>query len=164
MPKKIDVNAAPSVAGAAYPSPYDQPCAGRFRRRLGDVSGLTQFGVNLTRLPPGCWSSQRHWHTGEDEFVFIVAGEVVLVTDSGEEVLRQGDCAGFKAGSADGHHLQNRSAKDALVLEVGTRQPDQDAVFYPDIDLQIGKGRAGYLHNDGTPYAGTKPRNPGEAK
>ena len=164
MPKKIDLEATPTVTGARYPSPYDQPCAGRFRRVLGDVAGLTQFGVNLTRLPPGCWSSQRHWHTGEDEFVFIVAGEVVLVTDSGEEILRQGDCAGFKAGTADGHHLQNRSDQDALVLEIGTRQPHEDAVFYPDIDLRIPKGRAGYFHNDGEPYPGSKPRNPVDVK
>jgi uncharacterized cupin superfamily protein len=160
MPKKVDVNAASTVSGARYPSPYDEPCAGRFRRCIGDLAGLTQFGVNLTRLPPQCWSSQRHWHTGEDEFVFVVEGEVVLVTDSGEETLRVGDCAGFKAGAADGHHLQNRSDRDAVILEVGTRRPDDDQVFYPDIDLQVLKGRAGYAHKNGDPYVGNKPRNP----
>jgi len=164
MPKKIDLNAAPAVAGASYPAPYDEPCAKRFRRRLGDAAGLTQFGVNLTRLPPGCWSSQRHWHTGEDEFVFIVAGEVVLITDSGEETLRQGDCAGFKAGSADGHHLVNRSGQEALVLEIGTREPHTDEVFYSDIDLKLPKGRAGFLHNNGEPYADSKPRSPPKDK
>lgn len=160
MPKKLDVNAAPTVTGSRYPQPYDEPCTGRSRLCLGDLAGLTQFGVNVTRLPPGCWSSQRHWHTGEDEFVFIVEGEVVLVTDAGEETLKAGDCAGFRAGVSDGHHLQNRSGRDAIVLEVGARRPDEDEVTYPDIDLQLLKGRAGYAHRDGALYAGAKPRNP----
>jgi len=164
MPKRIDVNAAPTVTGARYPSPYDEPCAGRFRRCLGDLAGLTQFGVNLTHLPAGCWSSQRHWHSGEDEFIFVVEGEVVLVTGSGEERLRAGDCAGFKAGVDDGHHLQNRSDRDAVVLEVGARRPDDDEVFYPDIDLRVLKGRAGYVHKNGEPYVGSKPRNPATGK
>ncbi len=152
MPKKIALDRAPSVTGSGYPAPYDEPCKGRFRQRLGDAAGLTQFGANLMRLPPGAWSSQRHWHTGEDEFVFVVSGEVVLVTDSGEEVLRAGDCAGFKAGEADGHHLQNRGKQDAVLLEVGSRAPDQDDCFYSDIDMQLLRGRAGFTHKDGTPY------------
>jgi uncharacterized cupin superfamily protein len=158
--RKIAIDQAPTVTGSRYPAPYDEPCHGRFRRCLGDAAGLTQFGVNLTRLPPGCWSSQRHWHTGEDELVFVVEGEVTLVTDAGEEVLRAGDCAGFKAGEADGHHLQNRSDRDALVLEVGSRRPGDDEVFYPDIDLRALRNRAGYAHRDGTPYEGARPRNP----
>jgi len=164
MPKRISVELAPTVTGARYPAPYGEPCTDRFRRCLGDAAGLTQFGVNLTRLPPGCWSSQRHWHSDEDEFVFIVEGEVVLVTDAGEETLRAGDCAGFKAGIADGHHLQNRTNRDALVLEVGTRRPQEDEVFYPDIDLQALKARAGYIHKDGSPYPDNKPRNPATGK
>lgn len=164
MPKKIDVTASPTIVGSRYPAPHDTPCVERLRRCIGDAAGLTQFGVNLTRLPPGCWSSQRHWHTGEDEFVFIVEGELVLVTDSGEEILRAGDCAGFKADNADGHHLQNRSDRDAVVLEVGTRRPDQDEVFYSDIDLQLLNGRAGYVHKDGQPYTGHQPRNPATGK
>jgi uncharacterized cupin superfamily protein len=152
MPKKIDLNETPTVRGSRYPAPYDQPCAARFRQRLGDAAGLTQFGVNLNRLPPGCWSSQRHWHTAEDELIFVVEGEVVLVTNSGEEVLRAGDCAGFKAGVADGHHLQNRSNADALVLEIGTRRPEEDETLYPDIDLRALQGRSGYAHADGQPY------------
>jgi uncharacterized cupin superfamily protein len=160
MLKRIAVDAAATVRGSRYPAPYDQPCRERFRRCLGDAAGLTQFGVNLTRLPPGCWSSQRHWHTVEDEFVFVVEGEVVLVTETGEETLRAGDCAGFKAGAADGHHLQNRSNRDALVLEVGTRHPAEDEVHYPDIDLHVLKGREGYVHKNGQPYTGSKPRNP----
>jgi uncharacterized cupin superfamily protein len=160
MTKKIDKQTAPFVRGSMYPSPFNLPCEGRSRWRLGDAAGLSQFGVNWTRLPPGTWSSQRHWHTVEDEFVFILEGEVVLVTDAGEEILRAGDCCGFKAGAQDGHHLQNRSDREAIVLEIGTRQPDEDEAYYPDIDLHAAKGRSGYLHRDGTPYAGAKPRNP----
>jgi uncharacterized cupin superfamily protein len=164
MAKKIEIETAPTAIGSRYPAPFHGPCAERLRRRLGDTAGLTQFGVNLTRLPPGCWSSQRHWHTVEDEFVYIVEGEVVLVTDAGEEVLSAGDCAAFKAGVGDGHHLQNRSQRDVLVLEVGTRLPEEDEAFYPDIDLYALKGRAGYAHKDGTPYLSTKPRNPAKDK
>jgi uncharacterized cupin superfamily protein len=160
MTKTIKLDDAQEVRGSRYPAPYDAPCAGRVRRVLGDTAGLTQFGVNLTRLPAGCWSSQRHWHTVEDEFIFVVEGTVVLVTDSGEETLYTGDCAGFKAGSGDGHHLQNRSNLDALILEVGTRRPDEDEAFYPDIDLHALKGDAGYAHKNGEVYLDKKPRNP----
>src|SRR6476661_1222240 len=107
--KKIDLAAAPTRFGTRYPPPYDQPCQGRRRWQLGEAAGLTQFGVNLLRLDPGVWSSQRHWHTAEDEFVMVLEGEVVLVTEAGEEVLRAGDCAGFRAGEPDAHQLQNRS-------------------------------------------------------
>ena len=149
--KKIDVAAAPIRKGSGYPSPFDVPCRERVRHALGNAAGLTQFGVNLQHLPPGAWSSQRHWHTAEDEFVYVVKGEVVLVTDSGEEVLRSGDCAGFKAGVADGHHLQNRSNEEALILEVGSRRPDVDTTEYSDIDMRWPPG-AGPTHKDGTPY------------
>jgi len=156
MPK-IDPQAAPTIRGTRYPPPFDAPCRERVRQRLGDAAGLTQFGVNLLTLAPGSWSSQRHWHTVEDEFVFVVSGEVVLVSDEGESVLMAGDCAGFKAGVANGHQLQNRSAHAAVVLEVGTRQPAEDEAFYPDIDLRALKNRAGFAHRDGQPY-GTTPR------
>ena len=149
--KKIDRASAPTRAGTRYPPPYDAACRERFRWRLGDAAGLTQFGVNLQRLPPGQWSSQRHWHACEDEFVWVVEGEVVLVSNDGEEVLRAGDCVGFKAGVADGHQLQNRSDKDAMLLEMGSRRPNEDVTTYPDIDLKIEPG-GGYLHRDGTPY------------
>lgn len=150
--KKIDVTAARTTLGSSYPPPHDEPCRQRKRSRLGDAAGLTQFGVNLLRLPPGVWSSQRHWHTAEDEFVYVLEGEVVLVTDAGEEVLRAGDCAGFRAGERDGHHLQNRSNADAVLLEVGSRDPAHDGVDYPDIDLSIRAGARTFLHKDGTPY------------
>jgi uncharacterized cupin superfamily protein len=154
MPKAIDKTSAPVLAGTRYPPPYDVPCRDRHRLRLGDAAGLDQFGVNLCRLKPGVWSSQRHWHTDEDEFVYVLEGEVVLVSDAGEETLRAGDCAGFKANDPDGHHFQNRSSADALILEIGSRRPGGDA-FYPDIDLVL-KGDL-YRHRDGTPYA-EKPR------
>ena len=152
MSKKIDIDKTRVRKGSSYPAPYDEPCRGRLRHLLGDAAGLTQFGVNLLRLPPGSWSSQRHWHTAEDELAYILEGEVVLVTDSGEETLRAGDCAGFQAGVADGHHLQNRSNREALVLEIGTRKRQEDKVFYPDIDLIAAEGDKGYTHSDGTPY------------
>ena len=152
MPKRIDLNAVAAITGSRYPAPFDAPCAARVRQRLGDAAGLTDFGVNLLRLPPGAWSSQRHWHSGEDEFVFVLEGEVVLATDGGEEILRPGDCAGFKSGAKDGHHLQNRSPHDAVLLEIGSRKPTEDEAAYPDIDLHAPKGRAGYTHKDGNPY------------
>ncbi len=155
MPKKIDTAAAPSVTGTLYPSPYDAPCLARRRVKLGDAAGLTQFGLNMCTLPPGAWSSQRHWHEHEDEFVYVLRGEVVLVTDEGEETLRAGDCAGFRAGDPNGHCLQNRSRADAVIIEVGTRHPGGDAVTYPDIDLRIVAGQSGYAHRDGTPYPRT---------
>ncbi len=150
--KRIDLEHTPQVTGSGYPAPYDEPCRERMRWRLGDAAGLTQFGVNLLRLPPGGWSSQRHWHTGEDEFVYVLEGEVVLVTGTGEEVLKAGECAGFAADDPDGHHLQNRSAREALLLEIGARRPEHDAVRYPDIDLALRAGSREFLHRDGTPY------------
>lgn len=149
---KIDTAALPEKRGTGYPAPYDAPCRERVRKRLGDAAGLTQFGVNIVTLPPGQWSSQRHWHTAEDEFVYVLSGELVLVDDDGAHVLQAGDCAGFKAGDANGHHLQNRSGAPATYLEMGTRNPEADEAFYPDIDLKTPKGRGAYLHRDGRPY------------
>jgi uncharacterized cupin superfamily protein len=123
----------------------------RERVVLGEFAGLTQFGVNLLRLAPGVWSSQLHWHAREDEFVFVVSGEVVLVTEAGEQVPRAGECAGFAAGKAEGRRLQNRSEAEAVMLEMGSRDP-QDAVAYPGIDLQLLPGEETYRHLDGTPY------------
>lgn len=97
MAKRIDVAKLPVISGTLYPPPYDEPCRPRERTKLGDAAGLTQYGVNLVRLKPGAWSSQRHWHVAEDEFIYILSGEVTLVTNAGEEILRVGDCAGFKA-------------------------------------------------------------------
>ena len=155
MAGKIDISTAPTRFGTGYPPPYDAACAGRRRWKLGDAAGLTQFGVNLLRLPAGQWSSQRHWHTAEDEFVWVLEGEVVLVTDEGETIMRPGDCAGFKAGEPNGHQLQNRSDQEAVLLEVGSRRPGEDGGAYPDIDLMLTPGETQYRHKDGTPYAGT---------
>ncbi len=153
--KRIDAAAVTPVLGTLYPSPFDLPCRTRERRRLGDAAGLTQFGVNLLRLAPGSWSSQRHWHSHEDEFVYVLAGVVTLVSDEGEEELRAGDAAGFRAADANGHTLQNRTAAEVLLLEIGTRDATQDATTYPDIDLRAPAGGkpAIFTHRDGTPYA-----------
>ncbi|HYE45541.1 MAG TPA: cupin domain-containing protein [Caulobacter sp.] len=150
MPK-IDLAAAPYRQGTDYPSPHDAPVRRRRRWRLGDAAGLSAFGVNRLELDPGVWSSQRHHHSLEDEFVIVLEGEVVLVEDGGETVLEAGDCAAFKAGSGDGHHLVNRSDRLAVVLEVGSREP-QDATVYPDIDMVWPAGGPWYEHRDGRPY------------
>ena len=127
--------------GTGYPPPVRRTLPGPRRWKLGDAGGLDQFGVNLLRLAPGAWSSQRHWHTAEDEFVWVVEGEVVLVDDEGEQVLRAGDCAGFKAGAPNGHHIQNRSDAEAVLLEVGSRARTSDGCDYPDIDMIVGARR-----------------------
>ena len=161
MAKRIDPKTLPETVGTLYPPPFDKPCRARGRRKLGDAAGLTQYGVNLLRLPPGAWSSQRHWHTRQDEFVYVLSGEVVLVTDEGEESLTAGDCAGFKAGDPNGHHLQNRGTIEALVLEIGTRN-EGDSSPYCDIDMIVppdGKPVL-YVHKDGRPYSDIKRRGP----
>lgn len=161
MAKRIDPVILEAVVGTFYPPPYDEPCRVRERTRLGAAAGLTQFGVNLLRLPPGAWSSQRHWHTAEDEFVYVLSGEVVLVTDDGEEVLKAGDSAGFKADDPNGHCLQNRSGRDAQVLEIGTRVAGNMA-YYSDIDMVAPAGGrpAAYTQRDGTPYPNIRRRGP----
>ena len=151
--KKIDLETAPTRVGTRYPAPFDVPCRDRHRWLLGDAAGLTQFGVNRVRLGPGAWSSQRHWHEAEDEFVMVLEGELVLVTDAGEERLGPGDSAGFRAGDRDGHHLQNRTDREAVYLEVGTRRPGEGEVGYPDIDLAVPAGGGlVWTHKDGKPY------------
>lgn len=131
---KIDLSQARTVSGGRRIG--DPSCMNWTRRPLGEVVDLTQFGVNLLELPPGAWSSSRHWHSHEDEFIYVLEGEVVLVTERGETVLRSGDTAGFKAGIPDGHHLQNRSGEVARVLEVGSRRPEADVTTYPDLGFR----------------------------
>ena len=157
MPK-IDIEAAPSRDGTADRRVPDRPCRARRRRKLGDAAGLTQFGVNRLELDPGVWTSQRHWHSAEDEFVWVVEGEVVLIDDGGETVLKAGDCAGFPAGDGNGHHIVNRSDRTAVLLEVGTRRPAEDRVEYPDIDMTYTGGETFYRRRDGTPYPGSTGR------
>jgi uncharacterized cupin superfamily protein len=150
MPK-IDVSAVAVRVGTGYPEQFNAASAGRTRKRLGDAGGLKDFGVNLMTLPPGKWSSQRHWHSHEDEFVYVLEGELVLVEDGGETVLRAGDCAAFRKASGNGHHLQNRSSGVAVYLEVGSRQPD-DLTTCSDVDMMSANRDGRFVHKDGTPY------------
>jgi uncharacterized cupin superfamily protein len=145
----LHVDDLPVRTGSGYPPPHDEPCRQRRRRALGDAFGLSQFGVNLLELAPGTWSSQRHWHERQDEFVYVLEGEVTLVTDEGETVLKPGMIAGFRAGVANGHHLVNRSNAVVRVLEVGTRT-DEETARYPDIGMMYREGE-GYLTADGRP-------------
>jgi len=149
--KKLDLAKIPAESGSNYPAPFDVPCSLQVFQRLARFAGLTQFGVNITVIEPGGWSSQRHWHSHEDEFVLVLEGELTLVTDAGEELLRAGECAGFRCGEPDGHHLVNRSDRRARVLEIGTSHP-QDRCVYPDIDMVAEPGETRYRHRDGTPY------------
>lgn len=151
MPK-IDSNRVERRTGSQYPSPFDQRCAARIRETLGDAGALSQFGVNRLILKPGAWSSQRHWHSHEDEFLYVLSGEVTLVDDDGAHILVAGDCAAFPAGEKNGHHLQNRSDADAIILEVGSRLPDIDATDYPDIDMRYDP-KDGYVRRDGSRYS-----------
>lgn len=134
----IDPLSLPGRKGTGYPAEFSGQIVERERRALGDAFGLSQFGVNMTKLPPGEISAQRHWHTSEDEFVYIVDGELTLVTDEGETLMTAGMIAGFPAGIANGHHLINKSNRLATFLEVGTRA-DADEGYYPDCDLRASK-------------------------
>jgi len=150
----IDPVTIAEIEKTAYPPPFNERVRGRRRRRLGDAAGLTQFGVNLTTLLPGAQSALRHWHTLEDEFVYVLAGELVLVTDAGEQVLQAGQCAGFAAGKRDGHHLINRGAGPAQYLEIGSRF-GADLAGYPDDDVALMHTIDGEqtIHKDGRPYS-----------
>jgi uncharacterized cupin superfamily protein len=150
MPK-LNLTEIPERRGTGYPAPFDRIAVGRVRQALGNAGGLTQFGVNRLELPPGAWSSQRHWHSAEDEFMYVISGEVVLVTDEGEQLLRAGDCAAFPANVPNGHHLINKGNALAIVLEVGSRVAG-DRAEYPDIDMVYDAVNKAYLHKDGTPY------------
>ena len=152
MPK-IDIDKIALDASTNYPPPFNKAVEGRARKRLGRAAGLTQFGVNLCTLKPGAASSQRHWHENEDELVYVLSGEVVLREDGGETVLKPGDAAAWKAGAANGHCLVNRSNRDAVVLEVGTRAASERA-HYPDIDLAFERSEKGVsvTHKNGQPY------------
>jgi uncharacterized cupin superfamily protein len=150
----VDPATLPPRRGSGYPEPFRAAVEGRIKRVLGDAFGLTQFGINLVEMPPGCWSSQRHWHSHEDEFVYVVSGELVLVTDAGEQPMRKGMVAGFKAGRADGHHLINRSSAPAVYLEIGTRIAEDETV-YSDIDMEarpLPEGGHVFVHKNGEPY------------
>lgn len=152
MPK-IDIAKATVRTKGGYPQPWRGITDGREKAVLGDVAGLTQFGVNLTRLKPGAASALRHWHEAEDEFVYVLEGEITLIEDGGATILRSGDAAGFKADVANGHHLVNNSQRDALYLEVGTRA-GRERAHYPDVDLVLDRDERGvrFSHRTGEPY------------
>ena len=156
MPK-IDIAKIPVDTVCMYPEPFWKPIVGRERKRLGNAVGLNQFGVNLVTLKAGAWSSQRHWHRNEDEFVYVLEGEITLHEDHGETVLKPGDAAGWKANSRIGHCLINRTQKDAVYIEVGTRAPHETAV-YPDIDMRAERDKTGqrYVKKTGEPYPARK--------
>jgi uncharacterized cupin superfamily protein len=153
MPK-IDLATLETRVGSPnYPAPFRHVCAGRHKTALGNAVRLTQFGVNLTRLEPGAASALRHWHENEDEFVYVLEGELVLIEDEGATVLKPGDCAGFKASVPNGHHLVNKTERDALYLEIGTRAATERA-HYPDDDLKFERDekQLRILHKSGAPY------------
>lgn len=154
-PVAIDAAAAPaSTAPSQYPAPFAARVAGRTRRRLGEAFGLSNFGVNLTTLAPGASSALRHHHLVQDEFVYIVSGYPTLHTDEGMHKLAPGMCAGFRAGSGNGHRLINETGAEVTYLEVGDRSPGDEAM-YPDDDLKavLVDGKWQFLHKDGTPYS-----------
>ena len=152
MPK-IDTTRLQPREGTNYPDAFKHVVKGREKTALGNAADLSQFGINLTRLKPGAASSLRHWHENEDEFVYMLAGELVLIEDGGETIMRPGDCAGFKANVANGHHLVNRTQRDALYLEIGTRAKSERA-HYPDVDLEFERDEKSVriLHKSGEPY------------
>ena len=149
----LDPAALSPRKGSSYPAPFDEPCKEREKRVLGDPVGLTQFGVNLTTLAPGAWSAQRHWHRNEDEFVYVLDGELTLISDAGEQRLTAGMAAGFPAGVEDGHHIVNRSDRPASILEIGSRAAEEFA-DYPDIDMKVEmkERKFRFMHKNGDPY------------
>ena len=151
-PKFIEATKAPTRTGSRYPKPYDQPCQNRTKYLLGEAFGLDQFGVNLVTLEPGAWSSQRHWHENEDEFIYVLSGEITLTDDSGDHTLNHGMCAGFKAGNGNGHCLKNLTDKPVQYLEMGTRR-ENEQVWYSNIDMKVvQQNQKGiYSRKDGSP-------------
>jgi uncharacterized cupin superfamily protein len=149
----INPQEIPDSIGSNYPDRFRPFVAGRVKKRLGNAAGLKNFGVNLVKLAPGSWSALRHWHSHQDELIYVLSGEITLVTDDGEQILKPGMAAGFPAGITNGHNLLNRSLEIALYLEIGDRTPD-DRVTYPDEDLiaQDENGHWIFTHKDGRLY------------
>ena len=159
MSKRIDVKVLSPVVGTLYPPALDEPCRSRERRRIGNAAGLTQFGVSFVCLPPGAWWSQRRRHAETDELAYVLSGELVRMTDDGEEIWRAGDAAGVKANDRNAHDLQNRSSAQATYLGTGTRVVG-DAATYPDVDL-LSPPAQKPTHRDGAPYPKQERRGPG---
>ncbi|NVE95777.1 cupin domain-containing protein [Altererythrobacter lutimaris] len=149
MPK-LDLQSIPQTNVTGYPPPFDKEVEGRWYRRLAPPSGLTKLGASHVVLKPGAWSSQRHWHSGQDEMVIMLEGEAVLVEDDGETLVRPGDVLAWPAGEANGHHLQNRSAEDCVFVAISGGPRENDSGQYPDIDMEFRPD--GYFKKDGTPY------------
>ena len=152
MPK-VDIAKVPVRSGSFYPAEFQAEHKGRHKQALGDVVGLTQFGVNISRIEPGASTALRHWHEQEDEFIYMLEGELVLIENDGETVLKPGDAAGFKADSGNGHQLVNRTPRDAVYLEIGTRSMNE-RVDYADVDMLMIRDDKGarYTHKNGDPY------------
>ncbi len=154
MPK-INLNEVKETSGTTYPAPYDKPCIARRKKSIGDHGGLTQFGAHIITLPPNSWSSQRHWHSAEDELIMILEGYPTFIDDAGETELAPGNITAHPAGDRNGHHMQNRTENDVKFLIIGTRNPEEDAAQYPDIDLDLpanGTANRVFTHKNGTPY------------
>lgn len=149
MPK-IDLDAIPLNNSTGYPEPHNQAVQGRWKRGLASVAGISDFGINHVTLKPGAWSSQRHWHEGEDEFVVMIAGEATLIDDNGRTPLVAGDCVAFPKGDGNGHHIANEGQADCTFIAIG-RQP-QSPCHYSDIDLMFDWQRQGYFHKDGSDF------------
>ena len=151
----INLEDVPEISGTTYPAPYDTPCIARRKKAIGDVGGLTQFGAHIITLPPSSWSSQRHWHSAEDEFIMVLEGCPTFIDDNGETELVPGNITTHPAGDGNGHHMQNRTEKDVKFLIIGTRNPEADSGHYPDIDLAIpanGTSDRVFTRKDGSPY------------
>jgi uncharacterized cupin superfamily protein len=153
MPSAIKATDAPKREGSRYPEPFHEICMARTKHLLGNEFGLTQFGVNLAIIQPGAWSSQRHWHENEDEFIYVIEGEITLSDDDGDHLLTPGMCAGFKANNGNGHCLKNLSDKPVKYLEVGTRLSNETA-WYSDIDMKVSvvANVQKFTKKDGSPY------------
>jgi uncharacterized cupin superfamily protein len=149
MPK-LDLDAIPQTNATGYPAPFDEPVQGRWYRRLAPECGLKHLRASHVVLKPGAWSSQRHWHDGLDELLVMIAGEAVLIEDSGETIVRPGDVLAWPAGSPDGHHLQNRSDEDCVFVVASGGEYDSDCGAYSDIDMAFTP--EGYFRKDGTRY------------
>lgn len=149
----IDLNCVPTQTASTYPAEFQPAVAGRMRQRVGEAAGLTNFGVNVVTLLPGAASALRHWHTHQDEFIYVIAGDITLITETGAQLLTSGMMAGFAANDPNGHHLVNQSDQPAQYLEIGDRTGG-DRVSYPDHDLVAAPSATGYdfSHRDGTPY------------
>ncbi len=154
MPK-INLSTAPLKTGTGYPAPYDKPCLTRHTTYIGDAGGLTQFGANMITLPPGVWASQRHWHSHEDELVYIVSGTPTFIDDDGEQLLAPGDFTAHPAGDGNGHHMINKTDKDVVFLVIGTRNPAEDNCYYPEVDLRVspnGTSTRNFTKKDGSAF------------